>query len=75
MNPSSNRNATRLDRIATAAIFAATLLIVSASLATSPAVIGLATATALASTATVSAHVSETGECPQISATPADARG
>jgi len=75
MNPSSNRNATRLDRVATAAVFAATLVIVSASLATTPAVIGLAAATSIASTATVAAHVSETGECPQIRAVPADARG
>ena len=75
MNSSSNRNATRVDRIATAAIFAATLLIVGASLATAPAVIGLAAATSIASTATVAAHVSETGECPHITAIPAEARG
>lgn len=75
MNPSSNRNATRMDRIATAAIFAATLLIVSASLATAPAVFGLAATTSIASTAAVAAHVSETGECPQMLAFPADARG
>ncbi len=75
MNPSSSRNATRTDRIATAAIFAATLLIVGASLATAPAFIGLAAETSIASTATVAAHVSETGECPLIPDSPADARG
>ena len=75
MNPSSNRNATLTDRIATAATFAATLLIVSASLATTPAVIGLATATSVASTPTVAAHVSETGECPLSPGVPAEARG
>lgn len=75
MNSSSNKNATRTDRIATVAIFAATLLIVGASLATAPAVIGLSAATAIASTATVAAHVSETGECPHLHAGLADARG
>ena len=72
---SSNGNATRLDRIATATIFAATLLIVGTSLATTPAVVGLTAATSIASTATVAAHVSETGECPQIPAIPGRREG
>ena len=68
MNRSSSRNASRLDRIATGAIFAATLLIVGATLATKPVVTGISYATTLASSASVSAHVSETGECPQMPA-------
>ena len=68
MKPSSNRSASRLDRIATGTVFAATLLIVSTTLATTPAFTGLAAATTVAAHQTVSAHVSETGECPQTPA-------
>jgi len=74
MNTRTNRTASRLDRIATGAIFAATLLIVSATLATAPAFTGLAAATTVAAPEAVSAHVSETGECPGMPAAAAAAR-